>query len=126
MDDDFSAALAGVVSWLRGAVPTWVKVESDPLRSPVILISPTGSYAIDIEVFAARGDEQALRDAAVWLLSEVQDLVMEESTEMWPPSRSQTRELPHPEVEILSNRSLRAGYADSQSWVLAMNPAGSD
>jgi len=125
-DDDFYAVLARVVFWLRGVVPTWVRVESDPLPRRVYLTARSGSYAIDNAVFAARDDKHALRDAVVWLLSEVQDLVMEGSTETWPQPRSRTRELSHAEVEILPDRSLRAGYADSQGWVLAMDPARSD
>jgi hypothetical protein len=107
--------------WLASLLPNGFElVIDDQLRLTCSKIDHPAFVAIDLTPIATRDEflNEVEPDALKSMLSEVQDLIVEALTEVWPSRSPGTKELPVPKVERVTSASIRFGYADKAGWVM--------
>lgn len=108
---------AHLAACLADAMPIGFRANMGAAAS-IVVITPTDSMTIDVAAVLREDGEPRLEIEAgvLFVLSSVQDAVVEELREPWPSS-GESGALPLPRADIDHGR-LSAGYSVGETWIL--------
>jgi hypothetical protein len=114
---DAKSILSLTIEWLNSVMPSSFAVEATETMHVRYCVGGDVVAIVDFGAMVAQDGGQVL-GTMEWILSEAQDLVIEETKSIWPAFPGDAGTCPLPLVLLDSESTIRAGYAYAGRWAL--------